>query len=146
MRSQERKQPIRLKTKRMERSSGEEAEKLKEEIFREWVNFESINVAEHLSEKWGIENLSTIEGVRLRQIVEAGMKQRQKELALLSKKEISVKGNDTDWLLQRTVEYTARWLNELYNIRDIDVTDRTGKISEEIKEYIRRLRDKAHKP
>lgn len=136
------KKPIHEKEKLLGKLSGIEAENLKEEINRDWINFEVMNIVKHLSEQWGVEDLSTIEGVRLRHIVEEGMKQRAKELDLVKKKEI--KGGA--WLMQRTVEYTARWLDELYNIRDIYVQDYTGNITREMQEHLRILRDKAHKP
>lgn len=128
---------------------------------------------------WGVENLSTIEGVRLRHIVEECLKQQKQDEALVGQGKL--RSDNTFWAGE---EAPARWLDELYgiNIRDIPrvfiIQDRTagtskkyeitekdiaeGKLREleeqghkvdffmvtpdDFKEYLRRIREKAHNP
>ncbi|KKP33112.1 MAG: hypothetical protein A2312_03730 [Candidatus Staskawiczbacteria bacterium RIFOXYB2_FULL_32_9] len=125
---------------------------------------------ENLEEKYGIKDLSNIEAVKLRQIVEECEKMEQEQITTVKPE------SDTSNIIEIEFEAPARWLWDMYGIdanrgfKGYDIYDETTeekfefnnikdtkkKIQELIKlnhkffeikhinDYIRRIREKAH--
>ncbi len=128
---------------------GAEADAFREEIFRDRISYTLVAINKTLARVWGIENLSTLEAYHLMKVVEDGLRQYDREMAMLNNGEITGQSvtpdnEDSAWMSAKQKEFIARWLDKMYNMRDINVEDRTGKISKEIKEYIARQRERAH--
>lgn len=91
-----------------------------------------------LKETLGVDDLSTIEALRLRKIVQEVNKQLIDEGEGLK--------NPTDTGFNPATESVARWLNELYGINHIDIPTEEGKTTNDFREYLRRIRNRAHTP
>ena len=100
---------------------------------------------------FGVENLTTIEGVGLRKILEDVI---EKDIGMKAKLDLAFKEDRKDDAIaiknnipEIDTEAVHRWLLELYSIdlNQIQVDDIDG-INKGFKEYLRRLREKAHSP
>ncbi|MGA2417845.1 MAG: hypothetical protein ABSF55_01215 [Candidatus Staskawiczbacteria bacterium] len=148
--------------------SGDQRKKI--QVYIEWTK-------DRLKRDFGIEELSNIEGVHLRNIIEETMPQAEKEQQLIAEEKM--------WRMlwfDVAEEAAVRWLYQLYGIHEKDIPKvyiledkNTGekfiyqsaekgdfekkreeledlghsvwyeiKIPEDFKEYVRRLREKAH--
>ncbi|MFA5886810.1 MAG: hypothetical protein WC863_03455 [Patescibacteria group bacterium] len=101
-----------------------------------------------LKDEFGVENLTTIEGVHLRRITEKVMDEQQ--LQETKRDRLSKEGDSHGaWLADFAAyedlneEIVTRWLLELYGVTRKEIP---GKINDDkFKEYLRRLRENAHK-
>ncbi len=91
-----------------------------------------------LERRYGISDLTTAEGVKLRHLVEECIRQRDQELAMNDRGEIE------GWMVPLPhLEAVARWLNNLYGI---DLGQLPKLTPSELREYIHRVRERSHHP
>lgn len=101
-----------------------------------------------LKEKFGIEDLTTIEGAHLRRIAEKVIEE-QAELESERDRLLQTGDREGAWRANLATyddlndEVVERWLLELYEINRKQIP---GTIDEPFKEYLKRLREKSHKP
>lgn len=102
----------------------------------------------HLQNEFEIDKLTTIESVHLRDMTEQVIKEQAEQVT--KKDELQKEGDRKGaWLADLSTygdlddEIIERWLFELYGITRDQIP---GEIDGPFKEYLRRLRENAHKP
>ena len=112
----------------------------------------NLNIAKKYLKEWfGVENITTIEGVYLRRILEQVIwedesREKARDQKILQRE--SVSALDMNQIPDIPYEAVARWLMELYDIPPRIYTNNTDqiKVDEKFKEYLRLVREKAHLP